>query len=592
MNEERSKLDGGPRGVKAPAPRLDPPPAMPLRWDAPLLSTLATELRERLAGARLRALHAEFEARRLALHFREHTLVVQLHPEDTAVLLLGPVDPPSGARPLAARLRQVEAPPDDRVLLLSLLRVRGSPAQVDVALEFMTNQYNAVVTEGTERTVRLVFRTREGEARTLRTGHPYTPPPASDRRGIAGGVPLEAWLEVLLSADPRERRRALLSGFAWTSPVNAPALLGAAASPDAGPAATRAALEAGHALWLRLGRIARGDEPPEPVLLRTRRGPQPYPLPLPGVPVIEGGADAAPGPPSLLGWIDVARRAEGAAPDAALLPADLLARLEDHVAALRQRTARLEEEIGELEDPDRLQRLGDLILARFSEVPTGRETARLTGFDGEPVTVELDPSLSPDGNARRHYDRAARVRRARERLPGLRAEARGAWEAARQLLERARTGGVDADEVEAALPARRADEGGGDDAPLLPYRSYRSSGGLEIRVGRGARRNDDLTFRNSNPDDIWLHARHTAGAHVILRWNRDDNPPGRDLHEAGVLAALHSRARTSGSVPVDWTRRKYVRKPRKAPPGAVVPDRVQTLFVTPDPALEARLRCD
>jgi len=115
----------------------------------------------------------------------------------------------------------------------------------------------------------------------------------------------------------------------------------------------------------------------------------------------------------------------------------------------------------------------------------------------------------------------------------------------------------------------------------LPYRTFRSSGGLEIRVGRGARHNDALTFRHSAPDDIWLHARQAAGAHVILRWTKPGNPPARDLEEAAVLAALHSRARTSGSVPVDWTRRKHVRKPRRAAPGAVIPDRVRTLFVEP-----------
>jgi predicted ribosome quality control (RQC) complex YloA/Tae2 family protein len=127
-------------------------------------------------------------------------------------------------------------------------------------------------------------------------------------------------------------------------------------------------------------------------------------------------------------------------------------------------------------------------------------------------------------------------------------------------------------------------------APSLPYRVYRSSGGLEIRVGRGARHNDDLTFHHSAPDDVWLHARHAAGAHVVLRWQGEDNPPARDLREAAVLAAVCSKARTSGSVPVDWTRRKYVRKPRRAPPGQVLVERVKTLFVAPDPALEERLR--
>jgi len=103
---------------------------------------------------------------------------------------------------------------------------------------------------------------------------------------------------------------------------------------------------------------------------------------------------------------------------------------------------------------------------------------------------------------------------------------------------------------------------------------------LEIRVGRSSRANDDLTFRHSSPNDIWLHARSVPGSHVILRWaNPQGSPPARDLEEAARLAAYHSKARTSAIVPVDWTRRKYVRKPRGAPPGAVVPQRVRTLFV-------------
>ena len=77
---------------------------------------------------------------------------------------------------------------------------------------------------------------------------------------------------------------------------------------------------------------------------------------------------------------------------------------------------------------------------------------------------------------------------------------------------------------------------------------------------------------------------------MVLRWRGDGNPPTRDLAEAAVLAALHSKARTSGSVPVDWTRRKYVRKPRRSPPGQVLVERTKTLFVAPDPRLEERLR--
>jgi predicted ribosome quality control (RQC) complex YloA/Tae2 family protein len=128
-------------------------------------------------------------------------------------------------------------------------------------------------------------------------------------------------------------------------------------------------------------------------------------------------------------------------------------------------------------------------------------------------------------------------------------------------------------------------------ATALPYRVYRTSGGLEVRVGRSARDNDRLTFHHAAPNDVWLHAQSVPGSHVVLRWrDAQGAPPARDLSEAAALAALFSRARTSALVPVDWTRRKHVRKPRGAPAGAVIPQQVKTLFVEPDAALEERLR--
>ena len=70
---------------------------------------------------------------------------------------------------------------------------------------------------------------------------------------------------------------------------------------------------------------------------------------------------------------------------------------------------------------------------------------------------------------------------------------------------------------------------------------------------------------------------------MILRWRDPEGaPPARDLEEAARLAAYYSKARSSAIVPVDWTRRKYVRKPRGAAPGSVVPQRVKTLFVEPE----------
>jgi predicted ribosome quality control (RQC) complex YloA/Tae2 family protein len=262
------------------------------------------------------------------------------------------------------------------------------------------------------------------------------------------------------------------------------------------------------------------------------------------------------------------------------------------VRDLTKRRAALERQL-EGESADHLREIGNILLARKHEVPRGSARVCLTGFDGLPVEVTLDPRLDVVRNADRFYDHARRRERAARAIPGRVKRTNDRIARLERALEALATSGPTDDlwELVGGRP-----EGAGSRRPSrgaiqpLPYRRYRSSGGYEIRVGRSSRGNDALTFRHSAPDDIWLHARQAAGAHVILRWEkRDQNPPLADLTEAAVLAALHSEARHSGVVPVDWTRRKYVRKPRKAAPGAVAPERVATLFVEPDPAVAARL---
>lgn len=515
------------------------------------------------------------------LYFREGTLALRLHPEESGVALLDRAEPLPHARPLPAVLTGVSAAPDDRLLLLRFRRVRGRRRDVLLAVELLPNQENAVVAEvapdgdGPPR-IRHVLLRREGE-RPLHPGAPYARPPLSPREGADGSLTLGRWTELLRPLPPKERRGALLGGVAWSSSINAAALLGEAVRSE-GAEAERA-LEAGHALWLRL--VAAAGGAPEPALLEIKGALQPYPLALPGV----GSQPEA-------GLLDAFARAAEARGDAgaALVPGAWLDALEVHATRLGRRADRLRQELEEAPDPDAVRALGDLLLARYAEIPKGAEKVELEDFGGHVVEVRLDPALPVHENAARYYERAARAERARERLPALVRRARDEADRVAALLARARAGEADPQEVRATLPADRpTGSAQGEPGPSLPYRTYRSSGGLEIRVGKGSRANDDLTFHHSAPDDVWLHARHAAGAHVVLRWRGEGNPPARDLAEAAALAALHSRARGSASVPVDWTRRKHVRKPRKAPPGAVTVERAQTLFVEPDPGLEERL---
>ena len=541
---------------------------MPIRWDSVLVRQLATELDRELEGARLRALRLDGVARDLLLIFRDRTMLWRLHPERGSLSFSEAIDPDAADLRLRARVRGVSAPRDERIIRFDLLPERGSRGPFHLFVELIGNRWNAVVTEGPERTIRHVLVRRDG-SRPMRVGSSYQPPSPTSRRAICTGT---EWRQILEPIPPERRARELTAVFAWTSPLNAPTILGPSSE-----------LATAYGRWIA---VAEGDGV-EPILVLDGGRCQPYPMPLTGV-------TAEPVPSVLAGLARCAEVEEeaGAAPAAVALSPELSAALEAAIRHEERRVARLRSELASLDSPDRARSLGDLILARFRELPSGAERATLTDFDGAMVEVQLDPQLRPNENADRYYAEAARIERAAGRLPGLIDEAEVGVRALEDLRDRAVSGSASADEIRAALPLREKRVRGGRAEPSLPYRTYRSSGGLEIRVGRGSRHNDDLTFRHSAPNDVWLHARHTAGAHVILRWGGDGSPPARDLEEAAVLAALASKARTSSSVPVDWTLRKHVRKPRGAAPGAVVPDRVKTVFVSPDEQVAEALSAD
>jgi predicted ribosome quality control (RQC) complex YloA/Tae2 family protein len=523
-------------------------------------------------------------AHRLTLELEGERLVWELHP--TRGWLRPVADPTTGTVAEAVegwggrrirtqrrpRVRRVAAPPDERWLEIEI--DAGGPDRASrFVVELMTNQWNALAL-APDGTILSALRSRAVGSRVLRTGVPYQPPSAAGRAAREGAdepVGRDRFIELLSGLPPGDRSRALVKAIAWTSPLNATAILGDAA-------VEAAALEPA---WNRYRHLA-ARPAADPHVLELDR-PTPYPLSLPGVP---GRAV-----PSLLASFETVADEPGRS---ALAP-EVRAALEDRLERTRARAERMRIEAQEAPaKATALRRRADLLMAQLHRVAKGDRTVTLDDFEGGTVTVELDPALTPPDNARELYDRARKRERAALRLPervrAVQAE-QHRLEALLQAMDERRADPVDV--AEAIAEVRPRDGAATAEAPRLPYRRFRSSGGLEIRVGRAGRANDELTFRHSSPDDIWLHARDAAGAHVILRWgDRDRNPPRRDLIEAALLAALNSRARTSGTVPVDWTRRKHVRKPRNAPAGTVIPDRVSTLFVEPDPTLPDRLDSD
>jgi predicted ribosome quality control (RQC) complex YloA/Tae2 family protein len=548
-----------------------------LRFDPPLVRALAAELGVLLAG---RSVHPNpvFDADLSAtlLLDRGQALRFDLHPTRGWVRLV-PRPPELEGRAPDARIGRVFAPDDERLLRIDLHegnRFRGGARAL--VIELHTNQWNALLVDSTDRRIVSLLRTRDAGRRVLRSGEVYHPPEPQRRYGRESVSIDEAraeWMARLGPVPPAERRGELLRHFAGTSPLNAAALLGAASAREDGDA-----LAAAFERWWAMRHRAH----PEPVLLMTKGVPQPYPFPLDGIsfrPV-----------ESLLDAFEAVSQAEMVDATQRDLTA-LVNRAKKRLEGARRRIERLREEEAKVGEAARLRERADLLLAHVGRVQPGAMRVTVYDAEGRKLKIPVDPALPPLENVKRLYDDARRRSRAEERLPGLidRAIAEEErWTSALVALEASELPPW----VEAALiraetrePRRATSKG-----LRLPYRVYRTSGGLEARVGKTSKDNDVLTFRHAAPEDVWLHARQVPGSHVVLRWTADGAPPARDLEEAATLAAIHSKARSSGTVAVDWTRRKHVRKPRGAPPGRVMVSHAKTVFVAPDAALEERLR--
>ena len=545
----------------------------------------------------MKGIFLDHGAATLHAYFREATVLLDLGPSSLGVEVLAASEPPEGSRPFPCALKAVEHIPDERVLVLVLKRLRGRGGPVRIVVEFVPRRSNAVVVEGDDWTVRHVLVPHQG-TRAPRVGSPYRSP-VSERRGIDAPLSLKEWLELLEPEETLKGRKSLLiREVAFASPINAAALLGTDG------ATGNTSLETGYEFWRRLREIGLGAytgdsteteggveppvavdlDPPGSLILACDWGDQPYAATLPGYTHRTS--------PSLIKAVEEVRRAGGTT--AVLTPSRWTSALQKALRTARKKLGKLERELGATPDPQTLRKRADLILAHLGSVVRGAAEVTLPGFEGAPETITLDPALSPHGNAERYYDRAGRADRARASLPKMIREAESQVVDLNDLRDRVQAGEASETEIRGTLgePATEGRGKSGASGPALPYRRYETSGGLEVRVGRGSKANDQLTFKHSAPNDVWLHARHASGAHVILRWTHQDSPPARDLEQAAILAALHSKARSSGSVPVDWTRRKYVRKPRKSPPGLVHLERAKTVFVEPDPTLLDRLKAE
>jgi len=224
---------------------------------------------------------------------------------------------------------------------------------------------------------------------------------------------------------------------------------------------------------------------------------------------------------------------------------------------------------------------GDMLLSVPNPNIKGEKQALLADWNGIEQTIPLDDLKTYIQNADVYYTRARKSEKAAEdrkrRLPQY-VERLARIEEQLSNIEHAQT-----PEELGSLVQTRMEKRPEQPEPQQRYRTFELDDTYTLYVGRSAANNDELTMRFAKQNDWWFHARGVSGSHAVLRGGEGaEKPPKKILEQAAAIAAYYSQARNASYVPVVYTQRKNVRKPKGANVGAVTLERETVIMVKPE----------
>ncbi len=247
--------------------------------------------------------------------------------------------------------------------------------------------------------------------------------------------------------------------------------------------------------------------------------------------------------------------------------------------------------IQQLESERNPEELGHILMANLHHIQPGQQKAILEDYyEGGTVAIKLKPDLSPQENARLYYEkhkqqkiRLQYLKKELNKIENRLVKEEGEVEAFDQVPRpdelKLGPSGFDLDEIQGLrqffknqIPEKQQ--------PRHPFREFEHEG-FQIFVGKNARNNDELSFKFANKEDLWLHAKDVSGSHVVIRQQAGKKIPVSVLEYAASLAAYYSKRKNDTLVPVIYTPRKYIRKRKGDPPGAVVVDREEVVMIEP-----------
>ncbi|HEY0743773.1 MAG TPA: NFACT RNA binding domain-containing protein [Chryseosolibacter sp.] len=259
------------------------------------------------------------------------------------------------------------------------------------------------------------------------------------------------------------------------------------------------------------------------------------------------------------------------------LISSLLSKLQSATNYYKKTSAKLIE----VENNNNYKIWADLIMANMHQIPVGADKITVENFynENKPIEIKLRKDQPPQKNAETFYRKAKNqqieIDKLKETLANKQKEINNLESQLTSL--RASQSLKDLSEFSKEKTSREKSK----EAEPLPYHEFIFKG-YKIWVGRNSDSNDVLTQKFSYKEDLWLHAKDVAGSHVLIKYQAGKNFPKDVIERAAELAAYNSKRKNDSLCPVIVTPKKFVRKRKGDPAGAVVVEREQIILVVPN----------
>lgn len=258
-----------------------------------------------------------------------------------------------------------------------------------------------------------------------------------------------------------------------------------------------------------------------------------------------------------------------------------------HLERDRKKYLLQKKQLADTEKKDKYRIYGEMLHTYGYAASPGDKSIEVTNYyTNEPFVIPLDPTLDAMENAKKYFDKYAKLKRTGNALSSYILETENEikhLESIETSLSIAETEGdlaaIKEELQEYGFIKKHSGKKMNRISKSQPLH-FVDDNGFHIYVGKNNYQNDQLTFKFATGNDWWFHAKQMTGSHVIVK-SESKELPDSTYEYAAALAAYYSSGRDNEKVEIDYLQKKNVKKPNGSAPGFVVYYTNYSLVATP-----------